>query len=254
MTTITSCLFTGIAVGALYEPIDWKNLTASPPDQVQVRRECDQLCLPGNYPKAGTFVKPFEAAMKTLMAKPRDERALLRASLLLYYGGLDSSLKRLPRLSTYKDIIGFSWGEMRNVRSYEMARAFAFYKNSVYGFDYFSNRDVWFRLTEFKEDPWTVSARCNSRAWSTNSKTDRAYRLSKREYLLKVPFFRFRFLQAVQITNLVEGLERRDKTLMRTAIRQIRQLETMIPPNHPEILPERYRIQADGLEELIKKW
>lgn len=254
MTAITCCLFTGIAVGALYEPIDWKNLTASPPDQVQVRRECDQLCLPGNYPKAGTFVKPFEAAMKALMAKPRDEKALLRASLLLYYGGLDSDLQRLPRRGTYSRIIGLSWVELRNVRSYEMARAFAFYRNSVYGFDHFSNRDVWFRLTEFKEDPWTVSARCHSRVWSTNSKTDRAYRLSKRDYLSKVPFSRYRFLQAVQITNLVEALDTRDKALMRTAIRQTRQLQTMIPPNHPEIRPERFQQQADGLEELIKKW
>jgi hypothetical protein len=254
MIAITYCLLSQLTVGAPYDPIDWKNLTASPPDQVQVRRECDQLCLPGNYPKAGTFVKPFEAAMKALMANPRDDKALLRACLLQYYGGLDSELEKLPLRNTYSNIIARVWTERSKVRSYEMARAFLFHRNSVYGFDHFANRDVWIRITEFAEDPWTVSARCNSRAWSKNSKTDRAYRLSKREYLLKVPFFRFRFLQTVQITNLVEGLERRDKTLMRTAIGQIRQLETMIPPNHPEILPERYRVQADGLEELIKKW
>jgi hypothetical protein len=234
--------------------IQWRNLVASPPNLTKVRRECDQLVPNGWYPPSGSFVKPFESAMKAVMAKSEDDEALLRASLLLIYGSGDSAFVRSPERERGKTILQAIWGTRKNVRDYELARAYAFVRISIYGHDHFARTDVWHYLTKFAEDPWTVSARCNSRAWATNSKTDRAYRLSKRDYLLKVPFYRFRFLHTVQIANLVEGLEQKDKALMRTAIGQIRKLEQVAPPNHPEFPKTWARQQADGLEELIKKW
>lgn len=248
-TALAACLLTAPEVR-----IQWRNLVASPPNLTKVRRECDQLVPNGWYPPSGSFVKPFESALKAVMAKSKDDEALLRASLILFYGSGDSAFVRSPERERGKRILQAIWGTRKNVRDYEMARAYAFVRIAIYGHDHFARTDVWHHLTNFAEDPWTVSARCNSRAWATNSKTDRAYRLSKRDYLLKVPFYRFRFLHTVQIANLVEGLEQRDKALMRTAISQIRQLEQVGPANHPDFPKAWARQQADGLEELIKKW
>lgn len=242
---------------ALQRPItiiDWRKLEPGSAAERKVRAEVDRLMTPGPYPRQGSLVAPFEVARQQVMAKPDDNLALLRATLLYGYAGADGALIRVPRFQVDGDILQLAWNRRKNVRSFELARAYMLFQSQVYGSDRFANTDHWIRLTEFAEDPWLVSRRCNSRVWAGNRATDRAYQRSKRDYLFKVPFCQFLFRHSVLAINVSDAADRKDKAQMSLAIRQARALMPMVPPNHPYFHVSSLEKQVVGLEKLIKKW